>query len=657
MAPLVAPGPRGRRDVRQNAPVHEDVPDDGCADAQVDARVEAWSVELRAAITALYGERGDETSARLVKSARAAAARRRAPLRELDRDREREPDWYQRPERVGYIAYADRFGGTLAGVADRIDHLAELGVDVLHLMSVLRARAGENDGGYAVDDYRSPDPALGTPADLVALADRLRGAGISLCLDLVMNHTSSDHEWALAARRGSAYHRALYRTFPDRTLPDQYEATLPEVFPDMAPGSFTWDDDLDAWVWTTFREFQWDLDWSNPDVMVEMVDVLLHLANVGVEIVRLDAVAFTWKRMGTNCQNQPEAHLIAQALRAAVGMAAPATVLLAEAIVGPDDLVGYLGAHELERRECELAYHNQLMVQGWSMLAEQRVALASEALRRLPAAPARTTWFTYVRCHDDIGWAVSDRDALAVGLDGWQHRAFLAAFYRGDYPTSFARGVPFSSNPRTGDERTCGMTAALCGIAAGLAADDEVEVARGIDRLVLLYGLAFGYGGIPMVYMGDELGQGDDLGYLDDPLTAGDSRWRHRPRLDLDAVARHHDASSVAGRVWPRLRALVEARRACPPLHGAAASIPVGSGHASVFAWVRRHPRHGTLLGLANVSGAPARTSPGVLDHARGPAARDVLDESSADLTALGPYQVRWITPDATHRALPAPIG
>jgi amylosucrase len=547
-------------------------------------------------------------------------------------------------------------------VAARIDHLRELGVDVLHLMSVLKARAGDNDGGYAIDDYRRPEPALGTLEDLVALADRLHGDGISLCLDLVMNHTSADHEWARRARGGSAYHRALYRTFPDRTQPDAYEATLPEVFPDMAPGNFTWDADLDAWVWTTFREFQWDLDWSNPDVLLEMVDVLLHLANVGVDIVRLDAVAFTWKRLGTNCQNQPEAHLIAQALRAAVGMAAPATVLLAEAIVGPDDLVAYLGRHELERRECDLAYHNQLMVQSWSMLAEQRVTLATEALRRLPAPPSATSWFTYVRCHDDIGWAISDRDAINVGLDGWQHRAFLAAFYRGDYPTSFARGVPFSTNVRTGDERTCGMTATLCGIRAGLDTGDPDAVRAGVDRLVLLHAIAFGYGGIPMIYMGDELGQLDDESYLVDPQRRNDSRWRHRPPLDLDAFADRHDPASVAGAVWTRLRDLVEARRGCAPLHGGGTVAPVGAGHVAAFAWVRRHPRFGSLLGLANVSGAPVRVSPGVLDHL-GATGRpvDVLARparhgaaTATDLLRLAPYQVRWITEDGEYRAVPA---
>jgi amylosucrase len=628
---------------------------DARAADELAARVHDWSVDASAALHALYPERADALLDELVERAIAASRRRSDALVALDRSRERQPDWFQRPSRVGYIAYVDRLGPDLAGVANRIPYLQELGVDVLHLMSVVRPRPGDNDGGYAVEDYLAPDPTLGTVEDLTALGARLRDAGMSLCLDLVMNHTSDTHAWARAASAGSAYHRALYRVLEDRDLVDAYEATLPEVFPDLAPGNFTWVDDLDAWVWTTFREFQWDLDWSNPDVLLEMADVLLHLANLGVEIVRLDAVAFTWKRLGTSSQNLPEAHLIVQVLRAVLGMAAPATVLLAEAIVGPDELVAYLGRHEQERRECELAYHNQLMVLGWSMLAEQRAELATEALRRLPRPPARTTWFTYVRCHDDVGWAISDRDALTVGLDGWQHRGFLARFYRGDYPTSFARGTPFSSNPVTGDERTCGMTAALCGITAGVELGDPSELARGIARALLLYGIAFGFGGIPMIYMGDELGQGDDETYLLDPILAGDSRWRHRPAFDESAHATRHDASTVSGALWHGLRRLVAARRDCLALHGAASVTTLGSGNSAVFSWLRQHERFGPLLGLANVTPQRQRVPPTML-HALGHHdVVDRLDPAATDPLALAPFQVRWLVTDPAYPPYPSP--
>lgn len=622
-------------------------------------RVSEWRDDARSALRGLYGtDRGDRLLVEIVDRAVAAAKARPEALAELDRRRERDRGWYLDPRHVGYSAYADRLGGTLAGVEKRIEHLRDVGVTMLHLMSVLRGRPGDSDGGYAVEDYRTPEPALGTVEDLRRLAAGLRDAGISLCLDLVMNHTSDTHEWAGRARAGSAYHRALYRTFEDRTLPDRYEATLPEVFPEMAPGNFTWDEELGRWVWTTFRSFQWDLDWSNPDVLLEMLDVVFHLAGLGVDVIRLDAVAFTWKRVGTDGQNQPEAHLIAQALRAAVAIAAPATILLAEAIVGPDELVGYLGGHELARRECHIAYHNQLMVHTWSMVAMRDAALATLALGRLPEPPPHTTWITYVRCHDDIGWAVSDRDATAAGLDGWSHRRFLAAFHRGEFPGSWARGTPFSANPATGDERTCGMTAALCGITAAVESGDAGQLDEALARFRLLYAIAFGYGGIPLVYMGDELAQPDDLSYLADPHRTGDSRWRHRPAFDDRLDAERQQAGRVAARAWSVLQELVAARRACPPLHGNGRTHVLDTGPRALFAWVRSHDRFGRMVGVANVGEhlvwLPDHALAALGSH-HGADVVDLLAPQDRDVVAMAPRQVRWLTADADYRTVPTP--
>ena len=621
--------------------------------AGLEARIAEWRPDLDSALAGLYGDAAQVVGDRLVEAARDAAASRSPELADLDERRAASPRWYQGPDRVGYAAYVDRFGGDLVGVIDKIPYLSELGVNVVHLLSLLQPRDGESDGGYAVRDYRSPDRRFGTEGDLVALIDALRAAGISLCVDFVLNHTSDDHEWALAAQAGSESHRRLYRTFTDRTEPDRYDATLPEVFPDLAPGNFTWNEPMQRWVWTTFREFQWDLDWSNPEVMIEMFDIATHLSGLGVEILRLDAVAFTWKRVGTNCQNQPEAHLVAQALRAALAMAAPATVLLAEAIVEPTELVGYLGRHDVVRRECELAYHNQLMVQGWSMLASQRADLSRVALGRLPDTPERATWFTYVRCHDDIGWAIDDADADAVGLSGQGHRDFLAAFFRGEFWQSYARGTPFGANAETGDERTSGMTANLVGITAAIEDDDPDALDVAIDRLLLLYAIAFGYGGIPMIYMGDELAMPDDVGYLDDPERLGDSRWTHRPVFDDELALERSDRDAVAGRVWAGIRRLVEARRSCAPLDDESAIVrPLDVGRDSVFAWRRSHPRFGEMIGLANVGASVAQ----IVDRpdlASG--AIDVLDPDDDDLWTLRPLQVRWLTADASMATVPSP--
>lgn len=623
--------------------------------SEFDVRAADWQHDLAAALAGLYPDDAIAVGRRLVDAARAAHDRRSTELVELDRRRAATPDWYQRPDRIGYMAYLDRFGGDLTSVRRRLPYLAELGVDTLHLLSLLQPRRGDSDGGYAIADYLRPDARHGSLDDLLELVAALRAEGISLCVDFVLNHTSDEHEWARAAADGSDYHRALFRTFPDRTEPDRWEACLPEVFPHLAPGNFTWNESMQRWVWTTFREFQWDLDWSNPDVMVEVAGLALELANYGIEMLRLDAIAFTWKRFGTNCQNQPEAHLVAQALRATLAMAAPATVLLAEAIVGPDDLIGYLGRHARDRRECELAYHNQLMVQGWSMLASGRADLARTAVARLTDIPAHTTWFTYVRCHDDIGWAIDDADARAVGLSGQGHRDYLAEFYRGDFPGTFARGTPFATNPETGDERTSGMTATLAGVTAALEAEDPAALDRAVDRILFLYAIAFGVGGVPIIYMGDELCQQDDRTWSTDPERRADSRWAHRPDFDEALLADRGDPTTPTGRVWSGLRQLVAARRACPPLHDGGASVAVfDPGSSSVFGWHRSHPRFGELIGLANVG---ANTFDVVRHPAVDAGAIDLLAPVESGIWRLAPLQVRWITADATYATVPSPSG
>ena len=409
----------------------------------------------------LYGDRADFTAQleKLLGIVARAYASRSEELRLLDLRRVSEPDWFQQPNMLGYVCYVDRFADNLASVKSKIPYLKELGVTYLHLMPLLKPRPGANDGGYAVMDYRAVNPALGTMEDLRDLATALRGEGMSLCVDLVCNHTAKEHEWASQAMAGDPVYQDYYYMFPDRIMPDQYELTLPEVFPDFAPGNFTYYENCQRWVWTTFNEYQWDLNYTNPAVLAEMLDIILYLANQGVEILRLDAVAFMWKRLKTDCQNQPEAHAILQAFRALSRIAMPGLLFKAEAIVSPDQLLPYLGIGEATNRECEIAYHNSLMVLLWSSLAERRVTLMTSALQNMPELPVNSAWLTYLRCHDDIGWAIRDEDAAAVGLSGFLHRAFLSDFYSGRFPETFARGGTFQYNPKTGDRRISGSLA------------------------------------------------------------------------------------------------------------------------------------------------------------------------------------------------------
>ena len=553
----------------------------------------------------LYGEAHDVASLvrRLVNVTLDRAASRPDSLRALDARREADPGWFLESSTIGYVCYVDRFAGTLDGLRSRLDYLASLGVTYLHLMPVLAARAGENDGGYAVQDFEAVEPRLGTQADLTALADDLHARGAALCIDLVLNHTAREHDWAQRALAGDPAYREFFLVFPDRTGPDAYEATLPEIFPEMAPGSFTFVPELDGWVWTTFREFQWDLNYANPAVLEAMLGTMLGLANRGVDILRLDAAPFLWKRLGTTCMDLPEAHLVMQALRAFTRIAAPGLLLKAEAMLAPDLLGKYLGDHDPYRPECDLAYDNQVMVLLWSSMATQDGRLAAQALSRRRPAPKPTTWGTYVRCHDDIGWAVADADAEAIGLDGPSHRRYLSDFYAGDVAGSFARGVRFQANA-LGEAPISGMASALCGIEQALAEGDEAMLELAERRLETMYSVVFSVGGVPLVYMGDEVALPNDGHWEDDPAHAGDNRWMHRPPMDWGRVEAAEGGTGVAGRTLARLRRLAAERARLPALRSdtGIAILPTANPHVLAY---RRGGRGEGLVALVNFSASP----------------------------------------------------
>jgi amylosucrase len=603
-----------------------------------EARLERWLPDLVEALRALYPD-PESVADRLVLLAACAYADRDDDLHRLDLRRSLEPDWFQKPAMTGYAAYAERFGGTLAGVAERAPYLVDLGVRYLHLMPLLTPRPAPNDGGYAVADFRSVRADLGTTEDLRALTGTLRDAGISLCLDLVLNHVAREHEWARRARNGEQRYRDYFLVHPDRTMPDAFEATLPEVFPDFAPGNFTWDDEIGGWVWTTFNAYQWDVNWANPDVLCEFADIVLSLANHGVEVLRLDAIAFTWKRLGTNCQNQPEVHALTQALRTVARMACPAVIFKAEAIVGPQDLVAYLGTGERAGKVSDLAYHNILMVQIWSMLATRDVGLASWALRRLPTPPSTTAWVTFARSHDDIGWAIADDDAAALGLTGQGHRAFLSDFYSGEFPGSWARGLVFQENPATGDRRISGSLASLAGLESG----DPWAV----QRILLAHAVILGFGGLPVIWMGDELGLLNDRAWeaeapTEHPGERPDNRWVHRPRMPWPVPPDEHGLQAA-------VRHLVRARAALPHLHAAVPAEVLEPADPGVLLVARRHPL-GPMLGAYNVTPEPRHVPLWVL-HDLGLDPETVVDRLTGttptlrdEAVQLPPYAAAWLT-------------
>lgn len=532
----------------------------------------------------------------LLKSLAEAAFARPADLRALDAEREAQPDWFLSNQMLGGVCYVDLFAGDLAGVRARIPYFKELGLTYLHLMPLFKMPAAENDGGYAVSSFREVHPPLGSMAELSDLARELRANGISLVLDLVINHTSDEHDWAELAKQGESEYRELYGVFPDRVMPDAYERYLREIFPDEHPGAFTWDEKLQAWVWTTFHAYQWDLMYANPATFNHLAEEMLFLANQGAEVFRMDAVAFIWKELGTSCENLPEAHLILQGFNAIMRIAAPAVLFKSEAIVHPDDVVRYISAEE-----CQLSYNPLLMALLWNTLATRQVNLLSQALATRHHLPEGSAWVNYVRCHDDIGWTFADTDALKFNIHGADHRQFLNEFYRGRFTGSFARGLPFQENPKTGDCRISGTCASLAGLEKALTEEGPDEVELAIKRMALIHGVILTAGGIPLLYLGDEVAMLNDYGYLEDPAHQNDSRWVHRPKADPARYEQRNDPSSIPGRVFASLKTLIDLRKTNPEFAGGTLQV-VDTLNEHVLGFVRQSERGRRLLVFANFS-------------------------------------------------------
>ncbi|GIV58715.1 MAG: alpha-amylase [Rhodothermaceae bacterium] len=629
------------------------------AEPELAERLERYVPDFWAAYASVYGAAHARAAEalRLLETALAGWWARPEPLRRLDRERAARPDWYQRPDLVGLSLYVDLFAGTLDGVRRKLPYLKELGVNYLHLMPLLATREGPNDGGYAVADYRRVDPRLGTMDDLRALAEALHADGMLLAIDFVMNHTAREHPWAQRALAGDPDYQAFYLMFDDRTLPDLYERTLPEVFPDFAPGNFTFVPAVGKWVWTSFYDFQWDLDYRNPAVFAAMFEEMLFLFQTGADVLRLDAVPFLWKEQGTDCRNLPGAHALLRAYRALMRIAAPGVLFKAEAIVAPDEIIRYLGTGGYEGKECELAYNATLMCHLWHALASENTQLLRTALTALPPTPETAVWLNYIRCHDDIGWGLDDEDCAAVGQDGPATRRFCSDFYAGRVPGSYAEGYRFQVDRRTGEARTSGTAAALAGLQKALVEANPEAIEAALGRLRLLYGVLYAMRGAPLLYGGDEIGQLNHFAYLDDPLKAMDNRWVHRPPMDWQRAAMRHTPGTVPHRLFATLRHLAAVRAPLAPLHSRAEEHVLFTENDRLFV-VERVFEGERLLLVANFAGRPERLrlaelpAPWQQQALRDVVAGETLFLTSGDLV-LPPYGFGWFVPAPEARPGP----
>ncbi len=545
--------------------------------------------------------------------------------------------WYLGEDQVGMAAYVDLFGGDLKGMIDRIPYLESLGVTYLHLMPLYDAPKENSDGGYAVSSYRKVDPRLGKNKDLKALADALHTRGIRLVLDFVFNHTSNEHGWAKAALAGDPRYGQFYFLL-DEDEAQAYNATLREIFPTVRRGSFTWNDRLGKWVWTTFNSFQWDLNYSNPDVFVSVVGEMLHLVAMGADVLRLDALAFVWKELGTVCESLPKAHTVIQTFNLCLRIAAPHVHFKSEAIVHPDQVNAYIGLDE-----CEISYNPLMMALMWESLATRRAELLSASLERSFSIPDGTVWVNYIRCHDDIGWTWDDAISQRLGIDGGDHRSFLNRFYTGRFEGSFAEGVPFQENPSTGDCRVCGTLASLAGVERAAKAGNALLLDHALRRVKLLNGIMLSMPGLPLLYQGDDLGAFNDPSYLDAPGKAEDSRWVHRKALtetDFDTAA---DPGTPQGRIAADLAEMIALRKAHGVFGGTEFRL-LRPDSPHVFAFLRqRGPER--LLVLANFSEHGLPLDLDLAEILGTTKFRDLLDTETAlgpVLSGLAPYALHW---------------
>lgn len=584
---------------------------------------------LTSALYELYGSRWDFylLLERLEKLMRSSYSSRSENLRQADSDFEEcGSKWYLDSRTVGMMLYVDLFSDDLKSLVGKVGYFKSLGVNYVHLMPLFDCPKKENDGGYAISSYRKVKPSLGKMDDLKRVSEVFRENGIHLVLDFVFNHTSDEHEWAVKARKGIAPYTDFYYMYTDKKEVDEWNSTLREIFPTVRRGSFTYLEDIGKWVWTTFNSFQWDLNYSNPDVFLAMCSEMLSIANLGVDVLRLDALAFVWKEKCTVCESLPKAHRLIEAFNLVSKIVCPSLVFKSEAIVHPDEVVKYI-----KNEECALSYNPLQMALFWSTLATRDTRLLTLSLKKRWKIPEGCAWVNYIRCHDDIGWTFSDEDAASLGINGFEHRRFLNKFFTSQFGGSFAKGEPFQQNPTTGDCRICGTMASLAGLEQALDSGNPLFLSMAMGRMKMMYSVLFALPGLPILYSGDEMALLNDYSYRKSKSKSSDSRWVHRIKIDWDRklLDCQNDFSS-------HVRKLID-KRGREPMLGGSDIFFYDVQNPRVFAF-----RRGTIHVVANFSESDAD----FWIDAWSPDSTDILSGrtfNNHEAQKLGPYEVRWL--------------
>jgi amylosucrase len=419
---------------------------------------------------------------------------------------------------------------------------------------------------------------------------------------------------------------------------------------------------MQKWVMTVFNSYQWDLNYSNPAVFIEMIDNILFWANQGADIIRLDAVAFLWKKIGTNCQNLRESHLILQMMKDCCQVTAPGVLFIAEAIVAPIEIIKYFGEDAVIAKECEIAYNATFMALLWDAVATKNTQLLRKGILSLPTKLDRATWLNYVRCHDDIGLGFDDKDIIAAGYEPFAHRRFLVDYFTGQYEDSPARGQPFGVNLKTGDARISGSLASLVGLEVALENNDEEAIDRSIKLILLLHGMICSFGGIPLLYYGDEIGTLNDCQFLQDENKAGDNRWMHRPTIDWEKAELRHRHGTVEQRIFDGIKKILDVRKGITAFADFNNRELTDVGNPHLFAFWRSNPMlpNGSVLVVANFDDTPQYMELSVLgnrgmfgygklhDHYSGESPRLFKDQ-----LVVPPCQFYWLTDERPDVGMP----
>ena len=571
-------------------------------------------------------------------------------LRSLDLKRTFQGNWYQSEQMVGMQLYVDRYSKNIKGLNKKLPYIRDLGVNFLHLMPITTRPQGPNDGGYAVNSYSSVDRKYGTKKDLLELINTMHDSSMYLMLDFVVNHTSDEFPWAKKAAAGQKKYQDFYYTFSDRQIPDQYEKSLPEVFPQSSPGNFTYNEEMKKWVMTVFNHYQWDLNYTNPEVFMEMLKNLVSLVNLGVDMVRFDALAFLWKRIGTVSQNLPEAHILISLFRLCLQTIAPGVVLLAEAIVAPHEIMKYFGEGVRRGNECEVAYNATLMALLWNSIATKKTWLLYKNLKNNAPKPKEGAWINYIRCHDDIGLGFDDKYIYEVGWGAYEHRKFLLQYFSQKLEWSPSIGQIFMYNPKTGDGRITGSTASLLGLEKGIKTGDEDLIAAAISKIIMVHGIILSYGGIPMIYAGDELGTVNDYSYLNEKDKRDDSRWLNRPIQDWERAALAKIPKSVPGKIYAQIRHLIEIRKSMPVFADKSMPVLYDPNNSHVFVFERRSESAKNVLVLCNFDEKEQVLDTGwiqSLGYIKKSNLKDLISgeplKLNSGLLSLEPYQLLWL--------------